>query len=320
MQNYVSVRRGSRLARLKLFGYYVQRACTSRRLRRLATRALIAGLNVLHGPPARAMRPAGDDHAALEGMRASGYLRLGELLSADQCAQALAYLRHQHMIPARRDGRPFQIDAVPPGCRVGDYPLESLIHCPHVMEIANDPHVLRLATGYLGYTPTISLMGLRWTFPGDGRPDGLLDFHRDSEPGSIKLMVYLTDVDLESGPHSYVPGTHRDRMPVRLRHYSDAEVKRKHGQRIDVTGPAGTAFFIDNRGIHKGMLPVRTARLMLIVQYSLLPCLVYDYAPVPYPGHARFDAHVNRLMLAAGTGRTEASPGVDDLSRHSLQD
>ena len=319
MQKYVSVSGGSRHARLKLFGYYVQRACTSRRLRRIATRVLVAGLGMLHGPPARTMRATRDDGRALERMRAQGYLRMGALLSGDQCAQALAYLRHQDMIPARRDGSPFRIDAVPPGCRVGDYPLETLIHCPHIMDVANHPDVLRLAAGYLGYTPTISLMGLRWTFPGDGAPDGLLDFHRDSEPGSIKLMVYLTDVDLDSGPHSYVPGTHRDRMPVRLRHYSDADVMRRHGCRVDITGAAGTAFFVDTRGIHKGTLPARTARLMLIVQYSLLPCLVYDYAPVAYPGHERYDAHVNRLMLATDGSRSTV-PLADEVPRHSLQD
>lgn len=160
MQKYVSVSGGSRHARLKLFGYYVQRACTSRTLRRIATRALVAGLRVLHGPPARAIR---DDGLALERMRVQGYLRMGALLSGDQCAQALAYLRHQDMIPARR------------------------------------------------------------------------------------------------------------------------------------------------------------ARLMLIVQYSLLPCLIYDYAPVAYPGHDRYDAHVNRLMLATGAGRGTV-PLADDVPRHSLQD
>jgi hypothetical protein len=320
MQKYVSVRGGSRHARLKLFGYYVQRACTSRTLRRIATRALIAGLGALHGPARPATRPLPEDAPALDDLHTHGYLHLDRLMSDHQCAEALDYLRQQDMVPARRDGRPFRIDAVPPGCRVGDYPLATLVHCPHIMAVANHPDVLRVAAGYLGYTPTISLMGLRWTFPGDGAPEGLLDFHRDSEPASIKLMVYLTDVDLQSGPHSYVPGTHRDRMPVRLRHYSDAEVMRDHGSRVDITGPAGTSFFVDTRGIHKGTLPERTARLMLIVQYSLLPCLVYDYAPVAYPAHSRFDPYVNRLMIATGNGHAPMPAAPGESPAPSLRD
>jgi hypothetical protein len=64
MQKYLSLRSGSR-ARLKLLGYYAQRVCTSRRLRRATTRALVAGLGALHGQPgARAKRGRGSPSCA----------------------------------------------------------------------------------------------------------------------------------------------------------------------------------------------------------------------------------------------------------------
>jgi hypothetical protein len=82
----------------------------------------------------------------------------------------------------------------------------------------------------------------------------------------------------------YVPGSHRERMPLRLRPYPDAEIARDYGAGVTVTGAAGTAFAIDTRGIHKGVPPLARPRLLLCIQYSLLPCLIYDDGPVDKMG------------------------------------
>jgi hypothetical protein len=296
MQKYLSMRGGSR-ARLKLLGYYAQRVCTSRRLRRAATRAVIAGLGALHG------RAAGADArsappAAIAALRAQGYLQLGRRLAPDQCAEALAWLRTRPLIAARGDGHTFTLAERPAGTRIGDYPLETVVNCPHVLELANHPDMLALAGAYLGYTPVITLMGLRWSFPAEGADADVQHFHRDVEPGSVKLLVYLTDVDDAAGPHRYVPRSHLDRMPLRMQRYADRDVAQRHGGSVSITGPAGTALMIDNKGIHKGSPPLATARLLLVIQYSLLPCLMYAYAPVPYRGDARVSPYTNRLMVA----------------------
>ena len=292
MQKYLTLHGGSRHARLRLLGYYVQRTVTSRRLRRVAARLTIAVLASLHGRR-RTVAPE------VESLQERGYAQLGRLLSAQQCAAALDWLRGREMIAVRSGGGRYLLDKVPDGTPTADFPLETIVHCPHIMALANHPALLRIAGDYLGYTPTITLMGLRWSFPGRETDADVQAFHRDIEPGSIKLLVYLTDVDMDSGPHSYVCGTHRERMPMRMRRYSDGEIAREYGNSAVITGPAGTGFFIDNRGIHKGTPPANARRLLLVVQYSLLPCLMYDYAPVPWEGEERFDGYVNRLMIAA---------------------
>jgi hypothetical protein len=299
MQRYISMRDGSRYARLRLFCYYAQRVLISRRLRRAATRATIAGLDALHGSAGRASRRSPQPIMA---MKNKGYLQLGKLLSEPQCAEIRAYLRNQHMIAMRGNRQSFKMDNVPEGVSLGDFPLESVVNCPHVMELANHRDVLAMARDYLGYTPTVTLMGIRCTFPSANTDADVQSFHRDVEPGSIKLMVYLTDVDEQSGPHSYVQGTHLDRMPLRMLRYSDHDIARTHGGGVTITGPAGTAFAIDNRGIHKGTPPVRGMRLLLVIQYSLLPCLVYEYEPVAYRGRQCYDPYINRLMIAERAG------------------
>jgi hypothetical protein len=311
MQKYITLNGGSRYAQLKLLGYYAQRVCTSRRLRRAASWALIAGLRARHGRPVRGPAP---EPASVAAMRVYGWTRLGRLLSADQCAGMLAYLRQQEMFASRADGAGFTLDAVPEGIALGDYPLETVVNCPHVMELANHPAVLAMAGQYLGYTPVITLLSLRWSFPRSTADNEVQNFHRDSEPGSIKLLVYLTDVDDESGPHSYVEGSHRDRMPLRLQRYSDGEVERLHGGGTVITGPAGTALAIDGKGIHKGKPPVSRARLMLGIQYSLLPCLMYEYSPVHYRGPGRFDAYINRLMITGAPSPDASQAEAADMA------
>jgi hypothetical protein len=309
MQNYISANDGSRYARSKLLGYYIQRACTNRSLRRLAARAVVTGLTALHGKPMHRRSP---DPASVDTLRLQGYARLGKLLSKRQCADMHAYLRHQEMIATRGSGGRFTVDALPPGAAMGNYPLATIVNCPHVMEIANHPDVLAMAARYLGYTPTITLMSLRWSFPSETADADVQHFHRDVEVGSIKLLVYLTDVDEGSGPHSYVAGSHHDRMPLRMQRYADADVDLRHGGGTVITGPAGTAVAIDARGIHKGTPPIHKPRLLLGIQYSLLPCLMYSYSPEAYRGPGRFDPYVNRLMLAGGSRQDSTLPmGAD---------
>ena len=232
---------------------------------------------------------------AVSQFRRLGYVQLTPLLSQEQCLEMRAYLEHCALLDSKGSGQPVSLTDIPEACNVGDYPLDTVVNCPHVMETANHEAIMGLAIDYLGFTPVITGLSLRWTFPSSAAPDIVQRFHRDCELGSIKMMVYLTDVDAEAGPHTFAAGTHRDRMPVRLRSHSDEDV---HAEQVKMLGTAGTSFVIDTRGIHKGGVPLERPRLMLGVQYSLLPCLLFDYEPVSYTGAADLEPYVNRLVIA----------------------
>ena len=293
MQRYITPANASLSGKVRLGLYYCQRIVTSRRVRRLANWILLCAMRRwlrAHAMPALAS-------AVTAPLQREGVASLPAMISSTEAAQMRAWLTGMPMIDSRGSGATFTLDAVPVGCKLGDYPLETVVNCPFVMEIANHPAVLALAADHLGFTPTITGLGLRWTFPSDAAPDEVQSFHRDCELGSFKMLIYLTDVDENAGPHTFVMASHHDRMPLRLRIYSDSEVLRSHGSGVTVLGPAGTAFAIDTRGLHKGTIPTRTPRLMLNVQYSLLPCLLFEYAPVFYSGNAIFAQYVNRLMI-----------------------
>jgi hypothetical protein len=298
MRTYVTAG-GSRHARLRLTGYYIQRLVTSPITRKAAARVVVAALGHLHPDlhPARRPPPAAGA-APASTLREDGIVVLGPLLAPETCAAIREWLCSQPLIDARRSGKRFLPADLPPDTRVADYPHDAVVNCPHILELANHPAALGPVQHYLGFTPTITGLGLRWSFANPAAAaDNVQQFHRDAEPGSIKLLVYLTDVDSASGPHHYMAGTHRERMPLRLRPYDDADVARRHGAPREITGAAGTAFMIDAKGIHRGVPPTGRPRLVLVVEYALLPCLLYDYAPAPCEGAARFDPYVNRLVL-----------------------
>lgn len=291
VQRYITTATASKSDLIGLALYYCQRFITSPWIRRLANYVLLFGLRRRYGRSVYVNVPPG---ASAPFFRQHGYIKMEHALSEKQCLEMHAYLATCILVDSRGSGGSFMLDAIPRACKIGDYALANVVNCPHVMEFANHPDILGMVVDYLGFTPVITGLSLRWTFPSPDTPDEVQSFHRDCELGSIKLMVYLTDVDVDSGPHTFAARTHLDRIPMRLRVHADNEVRGEH---VTMLGEAGTTFAIDTRGLHKGAIPRKHPRLMLGVQYSLLPCLLFDYQPVQYTGTSALLKYVNRLMV-----------------------
>src|SRR6202008_1618571 len=133
----------------------------------------------------------------------------GNLLGPAKCDAIQAHLSNKLLIDRYRVRDAFTLQQVPASLRVADYQLRDIVTCPHILALANSPALLGLAAPYLECKPTISALGLRWSFPAEGDSSALQAFHRDSEDWRyLKVLVYLTDVDEESGPHVYLHGSH----------------------------------------------------------------------------------------------------------------
>ncbi|MEL6496419.1 MAG: hypothetical protein AAFQ41_15050, partial [Cyanobacteria bacterium J06623_7] len=87
-------------------------------------------------------------------------------------------------------------------------------NCPQVRELAQDPHLLTIARGYIGQQAQYTGSSLFWTFPIEGES---LDseqqmfryFHYDIDDfAGLRFCFYLTDVSLDDGPHICVRGSH----------------------------------------------------------------------------------------------------------------
>lgn len=281
------------------FLYYLQRIVVPPRLRGLCIRAFRQWVRLRRGGSASAKTIS--QCKLVAAMHDAGYATLGTLLTKRQCDDIHRYFSDKILTGRGEDAGGFTIAQVPANARLADYCLRDIVRSPHILELANDRRLLELATSYIGCKPTISQLGLRWSFPTGGTRADLQTFHRDSEDWRyFKVLVYLTDVGPGDGPHIYVQGAHKTRASIRLRVHSDSEIMGQYGadRLIVATGKRGFGFAVDTAGVHKGSLPVNSPRLMLQIQYSLFRSYAYDYEPQPYRGWPPFDRYINRLILS----------------------
>lgn len=248
--------------------------------------AIAAAVSLTH-PSAAALWADPD----LEHLRRDGYALLPPLLLDGQIEEILSFLDRR---------KPIQNGVL------ADFELCDVVNCPHIMEMANHPRLLALASSYLGCAPTISSISLRWSQPTEHSVD-VQNFHRDPDDWRmVKFFTYLTDVAEDTGPHIFVAGSHREQPPLRSRRYLNEEVAARYGEEaiVSIKGPRGTMFVADTSGIHKGAAPRRCPRLLFEVGYTLLPVYSFEYDPVPMEQEPfMLDPYINRLVVRSAAPR-----------------
>jgi len=106
------------------------------------------------------------------------------------------------------------------------------------------------------------------------------EFHYDYDAFNfLKVFIYLTDVDDDSGPHQFVEGSHHSfplnpkqlaELPTHFR-ITEGQVKSIYPQKRIVThqGPAGSIIIEDTSGFHRGKpLCFSHVREILVLQYK----------------------------------------------------
>ena len=234
----------------------------------------------------------------LTALQQQGWVCLEPLLSPLQITEIQTFLAEKKVISGDRS---FLASEAPDDVLWAGYSLIDILSCPHVISLMNNAEVLRIARAYLGCSPTISGIGLNWSFPSSDQVVDVQCFHRDPDDWRFfKLFVYLTDVDDHSGPHEFIAGSHRSSGRIFSKPYTEEEVERVYGQEriIKIVGPKGTTFVADTWGVHRGQVPTTQPRLLLQIQYSILPIFKYNYRPVPIPNAELLDPYTNRLLVA----------------------
>lgn len=295
---YARLRPGRGFAPGHAAAYYAQRFVTHLTARRCIASLLAAGVRSRHAPLATRQEP--DLQDALSGLERDGIAMLPNLFSTSELADVVGFFLEQKV--AVPGGGCVARDGLPAGSTMAAYHLATVVACPWLMTAINRADVLRLASAFLGCKPTLCSVGVRWSFPGSKSPNMTQEFHRDPDDWRfLKLFVYLTDVDAESGPHIYVAGSHNTRRSLRAKAYAQEQLEAQFGKQNirAILGARGTTFIADTSGIHAGIAPQRAPRLLLQAQYSILPNFALHYRPVADPNHHRLDSYVNRLILAS---------------------
>ena len=145
-----------------------------------------------------------------------------------------------------------------------------------LVRISLHPRVLALANHYMGMRSYLRVIDLWWDRPTTDPAAATQLWHRDFDDARcIKAFIYLNDVDADTGPFTYMPGTHMfgelaDVVPGdgSKNRFSDAEMATAFDMQKAkiVTGQAGTVIFCDTYGFHRGVKPHKD-RLMSSFQY-----------------------------------------------------
>lgn len=146
--------------------------------------------------------------------------------------------------------------------------------CEAVKHLVYDKNILKICEKYLGKNFKIIDCHSWWSFsPSEESNNHQYGFHYDIDsPKFLKFFLYLTDVDIDTGPHVIVKGTHRNKSYTEKvnRRVHEEYLSKKYGNDkiIIKTGPRGSLFFEDTFAYHKGTTP-KKPRLILQAEYSV---------------------------------------------------
>ena len=100
-------------------------------------------------------------------------------------------------------------------------------------------------------------------------------YHFDlDKPKWLKFFIYLNNVNLDRGPHSFIPKTHKNsgiNINIRSQGYSrieDSEIRKYYAEEIIFAHNKGTCIIEDTRGLHKGYNCKKGYRCLINIQYS----------------------------------------------------
>ena len=230
---------------------------------------------------------------AARALTASDHVSLPEIDPGRVADMRAHFETHDVTVEDAEDGtRNISLDEARRGDdNLAGYDATSILACPHLFEIANDPRTVAIVERHLGTAPIILGFTAWWSFADRDQSRGAQLYHRDlADYRFCKLFIYLTDVDEDAGPHVFLEGTHdpdtggeaRRNAPGgeasfhdwyfgQLRK-SDEDVERYFAKTpVHFNGPSGSLFLVNTQGLHKGLLPKTTERLVCQVLYGVSP-------------------------------------------------
>lgn len=172
--------------------------------------------------------------------------------------------------------------------------MDELTRVPAVQTLLRDSTLPSIAQGYLECRPILTSVSI-WLDPVyDGKFEPHVYHYDNDGPAFLKFFIYLSDVDADTGAHSFIEKSHGRNKPdkfTRARRYDRGELLEYYGQESEIvfSAPAGTILAEDTSGFHKGTTLRRGYRLLLQLQYAMLDI----------PHEEEFSANIRRVKMDA---------------------
>ena len=168
------------------------------------------------------------------------------------------------------------------------YQITDIFRAPYLLELAVNRDILDTVANHLKVAPTIVDICAWWSHATDSKPFGAQILHRDRDDFRFcKLFVYLTDVKIDNGPHTFLPGSHTVEGIEKLfkaRNIQSDQIQKvfKNDSRessdwirdqftsniLEITGKRGSMFLVNTFGYHCGKPPRQGSRLVFQVVYA----------------------------------------------------
>lgn len=213
-----------------------------------------------------------------------GYFVFTQKVSDDICERLTAYAMSKPAVLRVMDGETGSgnLEVYDSNCLKAvryDFPEVELLKDFDIQQIIADPTILAFAQDYLRSEPILDAVRMWWNTPCRDVPDveAAQLYHFDMDRIRwIKFFIHITDVTIENGPHTFVSGSHRaGGIPRNLlrqgyARLTDEDIAKYYPQAkiIEFVAPRGAVIAEDTRGLHKGTLVKKGARLMLQLQFS----------------------------------------------------
>lgn len=160
--------------------------------------------------------------------------------------------------------------------------FNSHVACDAFQQLKQNPILQSIAAEYLGRQPKYQRSELAWNFPTPSTEASKLAnaqvLHCDvNDYRTVKFFFYLTDVDVDSGPHIYIQRSHHSRslwhqlLGQRIASIPDQQLVQRYGAEhvMTVCGPAGFGFVGDPYVLHQGTTPNKHPRLLLQLEFGI---------------------------------------------------
>jgi hypothetical protein len=202
----------------------------------------------------------------------NGYLIFNNFLSENEINEIIEGVKNFKVFdPWDSTADMFHPTAPNKQSHVGYYRKEDLATLPIIDKILDSGELDGYISNYLGKNYKCVNHSMWWTFGGKQSGQEAENFHRDIDNLAwLKVFVYLTDVDMDSGPHAFIPKSHRINRALAFRRFSDSEATELFGEPVFHTGAKGTLILEDTFGLHKGQyIKSSQKRLLLQLQFAV---------------------------------------------------
>ena len=288
---------------IRWLSFYFQRLFLQKPIREIVSKLVVTALRIVR----RHHKMVSPESNGVT-LQSKGILFLDPSFSKDQLDSLSKYFKEKEVYdPYASEARyfPIPLDGALQKFHIAHHRPEDVLKAPYLLQFANNPYIIGIAEEFLGTKPTIGYMAAWWSFPTGLGAQHAENFHRDVDDWKfLKLFIYLSDVGADSGPHVYIQESASSKFARgSIRRFTDEEVLSVFGEdkKKVIQGEAGSAFFEDTFGLHKGQ-PVRKGnRLVAQVVYSLSalpyspkrPLLTMESLDTPFD----FDPWINRVYL-----------------------